>query len=723
MEQLDKKAAIHLSREPRAVWPGVPFPLGATWDGSGTNFALFSAHADKVELCLCDDDGKERERIELPEYTDEIWHGYLPGVRPGQQYGYRVHGPYEPDAGHRFNPNKLLLDPHAKSIQGSIRWHDALFGYRIGHPDKDLSFDDRDSAPYMPKSQVVDPAFTWGRERPVQLPWHETVIYEMHVKGFTKLRPDVPPALRGTFAGLAEPGVVNYLRDLGVTAVEFMPVHAFVHDRGLIERGLRNYWGYNTIGYFAPDPEYLGPGGVNEVKSCVQVMHEAGLEVILDVVYNHTAEGNHLGPTLSFRGIDNASYYLLVPDDSRYYFDVTGTGNSLDLTHASTLRMVMDSLRYWVTEMRVDGFRFDLATTLARDGGPYSEHASFLHAVMQDPLLSTVKLIAEPWDVGPDGYQLGNFPPGWSEWNGQYRDTVRRYWLGEFGITGQFATRLLGSTDIFDRRGRKPRASINFVTAHDGFTLRDLVSYNEKHNDANGEGNRDGHNENLSWNSGIEGPSKNKRVKRLRMKRMKSFLATLLLSQGVPMLLAGDEMGRTQRGNNNAYAQDNELSWIDWDIGDEGLELLAFAREAIRLRREHIVFRRRHFFRGTVIPGTDEKDSAWIHPSGREMVPEDWREHDARAFGLRLAGEAGLMHRTHAGEVEPDCDVLILFNAADHEVEFTLPDANPGEAWRLVLDSSAGVITDGCPLEPGSNVCTLPDRSARVFLAEAMEED
>ncbi len=722
MEATTKNAAIHLSGASRAVWPGQPFPLGATWDGSGTNFALFSAHATKVELCLIDDGGKEVERIELPEYTDEIWHGYLRGVRPGQCYGYRVHGPYAPDAGHRFNPHKLLLDPHAKAIKGPLTWHDALFGYKIGHLDGDLSFDDRDSAPYMPKCQVVDPAFTWGREQLVPRPWHETIIYEMHVKGFTKLRPDVPESLRGAFGGLAEQGVVNYLRDLGVTAVELLPMHAFIHDRVLMERGLRNYWGYNTIGFFAPDPEYLGPGGVNEFKTFVQVMHQAGIEVILDVVYNHTAEGDHMGPTLSFRGIDNASYYLLVPGQRRYYFDVTGTGNSLDLANPSTLRMVMDSLRYWVTEMRVDGFRFDLATTLARDGGPYSEHSTFLHAVQQDPLLSMVKLIAEPWDVGPGGYQLGNFPPGWSEWNGQYRDTARRFWLGEFGLVGQFATRLLGSTDIFDRRGRKPRASINFITAHDGFTLRDLVSYNEKHNKANGEGNRDGITENLSWNSGVEGPSDNKHIKRLRLKRMKSFMATLLLSQGVPMLLAGDELGRTQHGNNNAYAQDNELSWVDWDITDEGLELLEFTRKLVRLRREHVVFRRRHFFRGVAIPGTDEKDSAWIHPSGREMVPEDWQEHGARTFGLRLAGEAGLMHLTSTGEVEPDCDVLILFNAADHEVEFTLPPANSGECWHLAIDSSAAELAGSCSLEPGVTMCTMPDRSVYVFLAEGSEE-
>jgi isoamylase len=716
MKNNNSNDKLHLYDSERTVRPGSPFPLGATWDGSGTNFALFSAYATRVELCLFDQNGKEVERIPLPEFTDEIWHGYLHGMRPGQLYGYRVHGPYEPDEGHRFNPNKLLLDPYAKSIKGFLSWNDALFGYVVGHPDKDLSFDVRDSAPFMPKCEIVDPAFTWGRDRPAPWRWHELIIYEMHVKGFTKLRPDVPEELQGTFAALVEQGVVNYLRELGVTAVELMPIHAFIHDRTLIEKGLRNYWGYNSIGFFAPDPEYLGPGGINEIKSFVQVMHEASIDVILDVVYNHTAEGNHLGPTLSFKGIDNRSYYLLVPDNRRYYFDVTGTGNSLKFAHPATMRMAMDSLRYWVQEMRVDGFRFDLATTLARDGGPFSEDASFLHAVMQDPLLSTVKLIAEPWDVGPDGYQLGNFPPGWSEWNGQYRDTVRRFWLGEQGIVPEFATRLLGSTDIFDRRGREPRASINFVTAHDGFTLRDLVSYNHKHNEANGEENRDGHNQNLSWNSGVEGPTDDPQIRELRLKRMKGFLATLLLSQGVPILLAGDELGRTQGGNNNAYAQDNEISWIHWELDDEGVELLAFTRELIRLRREHIVFRRRRFFRGRIVPGTDEKDSIWFHPSGREMISDDWHEQSARSLGLKLSGVAGMMHRTSMGEILPDRDFLLLFNSSESPVDFKLLPAGQGLSWHLVLDSSSREIDIHEPRQ-GVLTCTLPDRTVYVFMA------
>jgi isoamylase len=706
----------------RPVWPGGPFPLGATWDGSGTNFALFSAHATRVELCLFDNDGKEAERIALPEFTDEIWHGYLPGVRPGQIYGYRVHGPYEPDAGHRFNPSKLLLDPYAKSIKGSLRWNDALFGYKVGHPDQDLSFDDRDSAPHMPKCEVVDPAFTWGRDMGTQTRWHDMIIYEMHVKGFTKLRREIPEELRGTFAGLADQSVVKYLRDLGVTAVELMPIHAFIHDRTLVEKGLRNYWGYNSIGFFAPDPEYLGPGGINDIKTFVQLMHEASIEVILDVVYNHTAEGNHLGPTFSFKGIDNCSYYLLVPDDKRYYFDVTGTGNSLKFAHPAIMRMAMDSLRYWVQEMRVDGFRFDLATTLARDGGPYTEDASFLHAVMQDPVLSTVKLIAEPWDVGEGGYQLGNFPPGWSEWNGQYRDTVRRFWLGEHGVLPHFATRIFGSTDIFDRRGREPRSSINFVTAHDGFTLRDLVSYDHKHNEDNGEDNRDGVDQNLSWNSGAEGETDDPHIRALRLRRMKNFLTTLLLSQGVPMILAGDEMGRTQQGNNNAYAQDNEISWIDWEMDMEGEELLACTRELIRLRREHLVFRRRRFFRGRVVPGTDEKDSIWFHPSGREMTEEDWHEESARAIGLKLSGVAGLTHRTSMGERLTDNDFLLLFNASDVPVQFAFMPADRGREWRLIIDTSLPVAAEEQDMAKEDHPYVVPDRTVYVFMSGDKEE-
>ena len=670
------------------LWPGMPNPLGPTWDGLGTNFALFSAHAEKVELCLFDDAGeKETARVVLPEYTHEVWHGYLPDVRPGQLYGYRVYGPYEPESGHRFNPNKLLIDPYAKALAGAIRWDDALFGYRVGDEKADLSYDERDSAPFMPKCQVIDPAFTWGRDRPAARLWHETIVYEMHVRGYTMRRSDVPMEMRGTFAGLSAPPVVEYLRSLGVTAVELLPVHAFLHDRHLIERGLRNYWGYNSIGFFAPHPEYLGKGGINEVKIFVQLMHEAGIEVILDVVYNHTAEGNHMGPTLSFRGIDNNTYYHQA-ESPRYYRDFTGTGNALELRHPCVLRMVTDSLRYWYQEMRVDGFRFDLATTLARVNGDYSEHAGFLDAVAQDPVLSAAKLIAEPWDTGPGGYQVGNFPPGWSEWNDQYRDTVRRFWKGDESQLAGFASRFSGSADIYNRRGRRPWASVNFVTAHDGFTLRDLVSYNVKHNEVNKEENRDGSDSNHSWNCGAEGETERADVRELRRRQVRNFLATLLLSQGVPMLLAGDEFGRTQGGNNNAYCQDNALSWIDWDgVTDEGRALTEFTRELIRLRRDHLVFHRRRFFYGKTIPGTDVKDVRWLRPDGQEMTQGDWGNAQGRALAVLLSGEAGLTHLTARGEEEPDDSFLLLMNACHEKATFTLPAANGGSRWVVVVDS------------------------------------
>ena len=705
------------------LWPGLPNPLGPTWDGAGTNFALFSAHAEKVELCLFDDAGeKEIARIALPEYTHEVWHGYLPDVRPGQLYGYRVYGPYEPKAGHRFNPHKLLIDPYAKSLVGHIRWHDALFGYRVGAPEEDLSFDERDSAPYMPKCQVIDPAFTWGRDRPAQRPWHETIIYEMHVKGFTMRRDDVPEAMRGTFAALSAAPVVQYLQELGVTDVELLPVHAFLHDRHLIERGLRNYWGYNSIGFFAPHPEYLGKGGVNEVKTFVQLMHDAGIEVILDVVYNHTAEGNQMGPTLSFRGIDNRTYYHQT-DQLRYYNDFTGTGNALELRHPCVLRMVTDSLRYWYREMRVDGFRFDLATTLARTNGEYSEHAGFLDAVAQDPELSCAKLIAEPWDTGMGGYQVGNFPPGWSEWNDQYRDTVRRCWKGDESQLAGFASRFSGSADIYNRRGRRPWASINFVTAHDGFTLRDLVSYNSKHNEANKEGNRDGNDNNHSWNCGIEGETDDPQVRKLRRRQVRNFLATLLLSQGVPMLLAGDEFGRTQRGNNNAYCQDNELSWIDWaGIDDEGKALLEFTRRLIRLRREHIVFHRSRFFYGKTIPGTNVKDVTWLRPDGAEMTDADWANSHAKALMVLLSGEAGLTHLTARGEQEPDDTFLMFMNASEQDVTFTLPSHNGEARWTVLADSSDGAADrPDRSCRPGAKIRAIA-RSMLVFVRDTASE-
>jgi isoamylase len=670
------------------VWPGLPIPLGATWDGEGVNFALFSAHAEKVELCLFDERGKgETARIPLPEFTHEIWHGYFPDVKPGQLYGYRVHGPYEPEAGHRFNPHKLLIDPYARALVGELRWDDALFGYTIGHPEEDLSFDTRDSAPFMPLCRVVEP-FSGERSHP-RTPWHQTVLYEMHPRGFTRLHPEVPEDLRGTLEGLSSHAVIDHLRELGVTAVELMPVHAFVHDRHLVEAGLRNYWGYNTLGYFAPHPEYLGGGGPGEFRDFVDRMHHEGIEVILDVVYNHTAEGSRLGPTLSFRGIDNLSYYHLVEGDERYYHDFTGTGNALELRHRNVLRMAMDSLRYWVEEMGADGFRFDLATTLARVAGRFEEHSGFLDAVAQDPVLSAVKLIAEPWDTGDEGYQLGNFPPGWAEWNDRYRDVVRRFWRGDEGQLRFLATRFSGSADLFDRRGRRTWASVNFVTTHDGFTLQDLVSYERKHNEANQEENRDGADENHSWNCGVEGPTEDPGIRALRRKQVRNFLATLLLSQGTPMLLAGDELGRTQEGNNNAYCQDNAVNWLNWvEVGAEERALLRFTRRLLRLRRAHIVFHRDRFSHGETGPGTEIRDMVWIRPDGGEMSEADWDDPEARALGVRLSGAAGLRHRTEHGEEEPDDAFLVLMNASPDEASFRIPEDSGGRGWKVVVDTA-----------------------------------
>ena len=639
--------------------------------------------------CACSTTPARQEiaRVALPEFTHEIWHGYLPDVRPGQLYGYRVYGPYDPKAGHRFNPNKLLIDPYAKAAEGTLRWDDAVFGYKVGDPKADLSFDERDSAPFMPKCKVIDPAFTWGRDRPAQRAWHETIIYEMHVRGFTMQHPDVPEGARGTFAGLSSAAVVGYLRELGVTAVELLPVHAFVNDRHLIERGLKNYWGYNTIGFFTPHPAYLGKGGIGEVKTFVQVMHDAGIEVILDVVYNHTAEGSHMGPTLSFRGIDNRSYYFLM-GDQRYYNDFTGTGNALELRHPYVLRMVTDSLRYWVEEMRVDGFRFDLATTLARVEGPFDEHASFLDAIAQDPVLTSVKLIAEPWDTGLGGYQVGGFPPGWAEWNGRYRDTVRRFWKGDEGQLAEMASRLSGSADIYKHRGRRPWSSVNFITAHDGFTLRDLVSYNDKHNEANKEDNKDGADDNNSWNCGAEGATDDPEIRALRLRQMRNFLTTLLLSQGVPMLLAGDEFARTQGGNNNPYCQDSEIGWLDWNMDEEGESLLAFTRSLIALRREHIVFHRSRFFQGSVIPGTEIKDVTWLRADGGEMGEAEWAEGHAKMLCLLLSGEAGLMHLTARGEQESDDTFLLVMNASHEEVRQSLPAGRDGASWQVLIDTA-----------------------------------
>ena len=672
------------------VWPGLPYPLGATWDGRGTNFALFSAHAEKVQLCLFDETGRtEIARMQLPEYTHEIWHGYFPDIRPGQLYGYRVYGPYDPHEGHRFNHHKLLIDPYARGLVGGLKWSDAQYGYTIGHDETDLSFDTRDSAPFMPKCRVIDPAFTWGDDGPPRTPWDRTVIYELHPRGFTMKHPAVGRAHRGTFEGLSAPEVISYLTSLGITAVELLPVHAFIEDRHLVERGLTNYWGYNSIGYFAPHPAYIGPAGIGGFKTFVKLMHDAGIEVILDVVYNHTAEGNHLGPTLCFRGIDNRSYYYLAEGDARHYHDYTGTGNALELRHPQVLRMVTDSLRYWVNEMHVDGFRFDLATTLARVLGRFDQHAAFLDAVAQDPTLSGVKLIAEPWDTGDGGYQVGNFPPGWSEWNDRYRDTMRRFWKGDAGLVPDVASRMAGSSDIFNRRGRRPWASINFVTAHDGFTLNDLVSYNQKHNEENGEGNRDGSTNNKSWNCGAEGPTDNQSVRRLRERQMRNFLFVLLLSQGIPMITAGDELARTQRGNNNAYCQDNELSWVRWDeIDENGRNLLRFTRELLALRNRHIVFRRSRFFHGTVIPGTDVRDVTWVTPAGTPMTEAEWNDADNRTLGALLSGQAGARFLTARGAPEPDDNFLMLLNAGPRRLSWTLPESDQSSAWQVRISTS-----------------------------------
>jgi isoamylase len=670
------------------IWPGRPYPLGTTWDGEGVNFALYSEHAEKVELCLFDALGKrETARVALPEQTDMVWHGYLPEVRPGQLYGYRAFGPYAPEQGHRFNPHKLLLDPYGKQIQGTIQWNDAHFGYRVGHKQEDLSFDRRDDAAGMPKNRVIDSAFTWGTDARPNIPWHKTLIYEMHVKGFTRCHPDVPAHLRGTYAALSTAPVIEYLTRLGITSIELMPVHSFVDDRSLVERGLRNYWGYNSIGFFALEPRYLATNSVREFKTMVKTLHSAGLEVILDVVYNHTAEGNHMGPTLSLKGIDNIAYYRLVAENPRYYKDYTGTGNTLNMQHPRVLQLIMDSLRYWVLEMHVDGFRFDLAATLARELHEVNRLGAFLDIIHQDPVLSQVKLIAEPWDLGEGGYQVGNFPVGWAEWNDRYRDTVRSFWKGDGGIFGDLAYRITGSSDLYAHSGRRPYASVNFVTAHDGFTLQDLVSYNNKHNEANGENNRDGNNDNRSWNCGLEGPTDNPDILALRAKQKRNLLATLLLSQGVPMMLAGDEMGHTQNGNNNAYCQDNELSWLNWNLSPQDREFLAFVQRMINLRKRHPVFRRRHFFQGRPIKGADVKDVLWLSPPGNEMTEEEWRDSSVHSLGMFLSGQ-GLDETDERGRKVSDTDFLVLLNPHYEDVAFTLPAFRPTSRWMAWMDTS-----------------------------------
>jgi isoamylase len=672
------------------IRPGSPYPLGATWDGEGVNFALFSENATGVELCLFEGSkgNDELARVRVTEHTDLVWHVYIPGLRPGQRYGYRVHGPYEPERGHRFNPAKLLIDPYAKAIDGHVRWNELIFGYQLGHPDADLSKDDRDSSPAVPKSVVIDETAPMVDFRKLRYPWDGRPIYELHVKGFTIRHPQVPEELRGKYSGLCSPPVMEYLRSLGVTSVELMPIHQFVSDGMLEGKGLKNYWGYNSIGFFAPDVRYASTGRlgeqVNEFRHMVDTLHQAGIEVILDVVYNHTAEGNHLGPTISYRGIDNVAYYRLLPDNPRYYMDYTGTGNTINVRTPRTLQLIMDSLRYWITQMGVDGFRFDLASSLARELHEVDRLGSFFDTISQDPTISRVKLIAEPWDVGEGGYQVGNFPPLWSEWNGKYRDTVRDYWRGAERTLGEFAYRFTGSSDLYQGDGRRPFASINFVTVHDGFTLHDLVSYNEKHNEANLENNQDGERDNRSWNMGVEGPTDDPEINARRARQKRNFMATLMLSQGVPMLLAGDELGRTQQGNNNAYNQDNEISWLDWDKADK--DLLEFTRRLIDMRRRHPVFRRRRWFQGRPIHGSGVTDIGWFRPDGSPMDEEDWRAGSARSLGVFLNGER-LDSTDPRGEPVVDDSFYILFNAHHDPVDFTTPAEECGKRWIKVLDT------------------------------------
>ncbi len=710
----------------RPVWPGKPYPLGATWDGYGVNFALFSENAERVELCLFDssDALNENERIMMSEQTDMVWHTYIPRLVPGQLYGYRVYGPYEPLEGHRFNPNKLVLDPYAKAISGTKRWDDAVFGYKIGHPHGDLSFDARDSAPYMPRCVVIDDAFPWGDDRPPATPLHKSVIYEMHVKGFTQLCPDIPAELRGSYAALTEPAVITYLQSLGVTAVELMPVHQYVNDRHLVDRGLSNYWGYNTFAFFAPEVRYSSSGfmgeQVREFKAMVKALHNAGIEVILDVVYNHTGEGNHMGPTLSLRGIDNQAYYRLVTDAPRYYMDYTGTGNSLNMLHTRVLQLIMDSLRYWVTEMHVDGFRFDLAATLARGLHEADRLSAFFDIIHQDPVISQVKLIAEPWDVGPGGYQVGNFPVLWSEWNGKYRDTVRRFWRGDESQVAEMAYRLTGSSDLYQHNGRRPYASINFVTAHDGFTLRDLVSYNEKHNHANGEDNHDGDDHNNSWNCGFEGPTNDPAINALRAQQQRNFMATLLLSQGVPMILGGDESGRTQMGNNNAYCQDNEIGWVNWDLDENGLDLLEFTRRLIRIRNEYPILHRRRFFIGRSIHGGNVHDIIWLCPDGKEMSDEAWNNSMMRSLGMLLDGRAMDVYDEWGQPISHDMLLLMMLNANLDPVPFMLPDKLDSHPWELIVDTTMPKYDEMLEFDAG-DVYNLQGRSL-VLMRQRLEE-
>ena len=707
------------------ILPGADYPLGATWDGDGVNFALFSAHATRVDLCLFDSNGhRETERIALPEHTDQVWHGYFPDLGPGTLYGYRVHGPYEPEAGHRFNPNKLLIDPYARLLSGALKWTDAHYGYRLGSNRGDLSFDRRDNARYMPKARVVETAFTWGEERAPRVPWPETIVYETHVRGFTIKHPGVPAHLRGTFAGLGLREVVRYLTELGITSVELMPVHAFLDDHFLLKRNLKNYWGYSTLSYFAPEPRYMATSGLSELKTMVRRLHDAGIEVLLDVVYNHTCEGNHLGPTLSFKGIDNASYYRLLPDQPRYYIDETGTGNTINISHPRVLQMVMDSLRYWVTEIHVDGFRFDLATSLGREPWGFDRGSGFFDAVRQDPVLSRVKLIAEPWDIGPGGYQLGGYPPGWSEWNDRYRDVVRRYWRGEHGMLPDLAARLSGSSDHFDHSGRRAWSSVNFVTAHDGFTLADTVSYERKHNLANGEDGRDGHNANHSANYGAEGPTDDPAIIARRLRQHRNMLATVLFSQGTPMLLSGDEIIRSQQGNNNAYCQDNEIAWTNWDRIDEPARaMLRFVKRVIGLRRDYRVLRHSRFLRGAAIGSDGLRDVVWISTDGTEKTDAQWGDYFARCFGFMLAGPAAAPGSAEVLDSKVDV-LLIMMNAHTDVVPFVMPSAmSDADRWICLLDTFAPDRAEGAISARCGETFAIQERSLAVFRLAQVEAE
>ena len=697
------------------IWPGTWYPLGATYDGEGCNFSVFSEVAERVDLCMFDDNGQE-QRVALPESRTFCWHGYVPGIQPGQRYGFRVYGPWDPARGLRCNPNKLLLDPYATAIEGQVKWHPAVFPFEANGSESHDKAGSRDSAPYVPKSIVVDTQFDWAGDHRPNRPLHQTEIYELHVKGFTARMPDVPPELRGTYAGLAHPAAIDYLTRLGVSAVELMPVHQFIHDGHLISKGLRNYWGYNSIGFFAPHNEYSSAGQrgqqVREFKEMVKALHAAGMEVILDVVYNHTAEGNHQGPVLSFKGLDNTAYYRVMANEPRYYMDYTGTGNSLNMRHPHVLQLLMDSLRYWVLEMHVDGFRFDLAATLARELHEVDRLSAFFDLIQQDPVVSQVKLIAEPWDVGEGGYQVGNFPALWSEWNGKFRDTVRDYWRGADQSLGEFANRLSGSPDLYASNGRRPLASVNFVTAHDGFTLRDLVSYNDKHNEANGEGNRDGDNHNRSWNHGAEGPTDDPGINALRARQQRNFLTTLLLSQGVPMLLAGDEIGRTQQGNSNAYCQDNEISWIDWASADS--DLLYFTVALLAFRRAHPVFRRRRWFQGRPLHGKDVRDIAWFTPGGQEMSDDDWNVGFAKSLMVYLNGDA-IPSIGPKGEAIVDDTFLLCFNAHYEPMTFTLPPQQFGNRWHCVIDTADPDLREAAEPIPSGGGLRVVDRSVVVL--------